>query len=63
MLLEGYAPFGHDEDTVAIYQHTANADYSFDDDAWKDVSDHAKQFISQLILVDPQKRLTAQVNY
>ncbi|KAI1385925.1 calcium/calmodulin-dependent protein kinase type I [Hypoxylon trugodes] len=58
-LLCGYTPFDRDTDFEEM-QAILNADYSFQPaEYWRGVSDHAKEFISRCLTVDPNKRMTA----
>jgi len=54
ILLCGYPPFGENSDDEVI-----RADFTFNEKYWKNVSVDAKDFIKSLIVVDPEKRLTA----
>ena len=54
ILLCGYPPFGEDSDDEVI-----RADFTFIEKYWKNVSEDAKDFIKSLLVVDPEKRLTA----
>eukprot|EP00388_Colpodella_angusta_P007921 GDKJ01022004.1.p1 GENE.GDKJ01022004.1~~GDKJ01022004.1.p1 ORF type:complete len:613 (-),score=160.07 GDKJ01022004.1:1791-3629(-) len=58
MLLVGYAPFwGSDEEVI---KKISKGDYSLEGYRWESVSPLAKDFVSKLLVVDPQNRLTAQ---
>ncbi|KAI1654383.1 calcium/calmodulin-dependent protein kinase type I [Daldinia decipiens] len=58
-LLCGYTPFDRDSDFDEM-QAILNADYNFQPvEYWRGVSDNAKEFISQCLTVDPNKRMTA----
>ncbi|KAJ1325732.1 calcium/calmodulin-dependent protein kinase I [Microdochium nivale] len=58
-LLCGYTPFDRDSDFEEM-QAILNADYSFQPtEYWRGVSDHAKDFITRCLTVDPNNRMTA----
>lgn len=42
-----------------MYYNITHGVFSFDQDAWADKSEDAKDFISRLLTVDPKKRMTA----
>ena len=56
IMLCGCPPFDGEDDNE-IYGAILNFDYEFSDEAWNDVSDDAKELVSQ-ILVDDKKRIT-----
>ncbi|KAK9760802.1 MAPK-activated protein kinase Srk1, variant 2 [Basidiobolus ranarum] len=56
-LLCGFPPF-YDEDIQALTEKVANGQYSFLSPWWDDISDTAKDLISQLLTVDPSARYT-----
>lgn len=59
-LLCGYTPFDRDT-TMEEMQAIINADYRYEPTQyWEHVSDTAKNFIDQLLTIDPSKRLTAR---
>lgn len=58
ILLCGYPPFSQDNDPTCIHQ-ICNGNYKFDAQFWDGVSEDAKDFIRQLIVVDPNMRATA----
>lgn len=58
ILLAGYPPF-HDNSEPAMFQKIRKGDFNFDDPAWDDVSEDAKDLIRNLIVIDPSKRLSA----
>jgi len=60
ILLAGYPPFYADDDTQ-LFEKIMHVEYDFDDECWDDVSDLAKNFIQQLLVQDPKKRLTAEM--
>ena len=58
-LLCGYTPFDRDTDFEEM-QAILNADYNFQPaDYWRGVSDHAKNFITRCLTVNPNQRMTA----
>jgi calcium/calmodulin-dependent protein kinase I len=58
ILLAGYPPFYADDDTQ-LFEKIMSVEYDFEDECWDDVSDLAKNFIQQLLVKDPKKRLSA----
>ncbi|KAI8833121.1 kinase-like domain-containing protein [Chytriomyces cf. hyalinus JEL632] len=58
ILLCGYAPFWG-EDQPALFEEIVACRYAFEDEDWGQISDSAKDLISKLLTVDPEKRLTA----
>lgn len=59
ILLSGQMPFA-DENRTRLYKAILEAKYSYIGKAWKDVSDSAKDFIDHLLVLDPDKRMTAE---
>lgn len=57
ILLGGYAPFEGPPDELA--QFIIRGDYEFHDKYWEDISESAKDMISNMLQVDPGARLTA----
>lgn len=59
ILLCGYPPFHH-ENQKALFKLIKTADYKFDEEYWNQVSNEAKDLISQLLVLetDDKKRLT-----
>ena len=58
-LVCGYTPFDRDTDFEEM-QAILNADYNFQPvEYWRNVSDHAKDFIKRCLTVDPNQRMTA----
>ena len=43
-----------------MYYNILNGIFNFDDESWINVSDDAKDFITRLLCVDPNKRMTAK---
>lgn len=57
ILLGGYAPFEGAPDELA--QFIIRGEYEFHDKYWADISESAKDMISNMLQVDPEVRLTA----
>jgi len=57
-LLAGFPPFMGDN-LPEIVEQIVNADYSFPSPYWDEVSTEAKDFVKKLLVVEPEKRLTA----
>mmetsp|Transcript_6088 Transcript_6088/g.8856 ORF Transcript_6088/g.8856 Transcript_6088/m.8856 type:complete len:488 (-) Transcript_6088:359-1822(-) len=58
IVLCGYPPFFGDSDT-AIFKSVISGKFSFPKSEWDSISDDAKNFISGLLQLDPNKRMTA----
>jgi calcium/calmodulin-dependent protein kinase I len=58
ILLCGYPPF-HAETEVLLFKKIMDVDYQFDPKVWCKVSDDARDFVSHLLVGDPQSRFTA----
>lgn len=58
MLLSSHRPFYHKRRKVMI-DRIMRCDYSFQKDYWKVISDEGKNFIDQLLVLDPKKRMDA----
>ena len=58
ILLCGYPPF-YDDSTAILFNMIKKGEYDFNPQYWDAVSDSAKDFISQLLCVDPTARLSA----
>uniref|UniRef100_A0A3B3T5N8 Pregnancy up-regulated nonubiquitous CaM kinase n=2 Tax=Paramormyrops kingsleyae TaxID=1676925 RepID=A0A3B3T5N8_9TELE len=56
ILLCGYPPF-YDENDTELYRQIMKGEYEFDSPFWDDISQSAKDFISHLLQVEPEKRL------
>jgi len=52
----GYPPFFHDKQ-VELFRIICRGSYSFDSPYWDKISPEAKDFVSKLLVVDPQKRM------
>jgi serine/threonine protein kinase len=59
LLLAGYAPFD-DADLKTQYERIAEADYDFDEEYWGNISEEATNFVRELLVVDPNERMTAK---
>ena len=59
ILVSGYPPFTG-EDDHEILEKVKKGKYDFDDPAWEKVSDECKQFIRQLLTINPEKRPNAE---
>lgn len=59
VLLAGYHPFSEDCDTP-LYIQIVTGQWQFDDDTWGDISDDAKDFITELLVLDPSNRMNAK---
>lgn len=62
ILLCGYPPF-YDEDgnDDNLFAQIMRGEYEFDSPYWDNISEPAKDFISNLICVDPKKRFTCKL--
>jgi len=58
-LLAGFPPFMGD-DLQEIVEQIMKADYEFPDPYWTDISAEAKDFVSKLLVVEPEKRMSAE---
>lgn len=59
ILLCGYPPF-YDENDANLFAQILKGEFEFDSPYWDDISDSAKDFISRLICVDPEKRYSCK---
>jgi len=59
VLLCGYPPF-YAQSQPGLFEKIINAEYNFPDPEWSYISDTAKDFIKNLLVLDPGKRLTAE---
>jgi len=59
IMLSGTPPFYEDE-TLALYESIKACKYNFDEDLWKNVSPEAKDFVSKILVADPQQRMNCQ---
>lgn len=58
ILLGGYAPFMENNQN-ALFFKIKRAEYEFHDRYWAGISDEAKELISNLICINPEKRMSA----
>lgn len=58
ILLCGFPPF-YDDNNKKLFALIINANYSFPDPYWSNISASGKDLVSKLLVVDPSKRLTA----
>jgi calcium-dependent protein kinase len=58
VMLCGYPPFNGSNDEE-ILEKSASCQYAFPDSEWSGVSDLAKELISQILVLDTKKRLSA----
>mmetsp|Transcript_26053 Transcript_26053/g.43400 ORF Transcript_26053/g.43400 Transcript_26053/m.43400 type:complete len:353 (+) Transcript_26053:183-1241(+) len=58
ILLCGFPPF-YDDNNKKLFALIINANYSFPDPYWTDISGQAKDLVRKLLMVDPKERLTA----
>ncbi|KAG5838864.1 hypothetical protein ANANG_G00228170 [Anguilla anguilla] len=59
ILLCGYPPFYHDNDTQ-LYRQIVEAEHEFDSPYWDSISESAKDFISHLLQKDPDTRYNCE---
>jgi len=59
VLLCGFPPF-YGESQKELFENIMNGTYDFPDPEWTDVSEGAKDFIKKILIVDPEKRATAE---
>lgn len=58
ILICGFPPF-YNEDEQELFKSIRRGEYEFLDEYWGDASDSVKDLISKLLVVNPQKRMTA----
>ncbi|XP_015794090.1 twitchin-like [Tetranychus urticae] len=58
VLLSGFSPFAGDND-IETLKNIKACDWNFDEDAFRNISDEAKDFIRKLLTRHKEKRLTA----
>ena len=58
ILLCGYPPF-HDDNHNALFRKIKKGKYQFDSPYWDHISESAKDLITKMLVVDPEKRSTA----
>lgn len=59
VLLSGCFPF-HSDNEELLKKQIANADYSFPEEQWGEISDLARDLVKRLLVIDPSRRLTAR---
>ena len=59
VMLAGYPPFWGD-DMKTILSKNLNVEFSYADMYWAHISQNAKDFINQLIVLDPEERMTSE---
>lgn len=59
ILLSGSPPFFEDE-SCDLFEKIKNAQFTFDDEIWQNVSEEAKDLIKGILKRDPSKRLTCE---
>jgi len=60
VLLCGYPPF-YASSHPALFEKIINCNYSFPQQEWQYISEIAKDFIRNLLVIEPNLRLTAQM--
>ena len=58
LLLGGYLPFD-DDDEEKVFDRTRNGQYDFRPRYWKNISNGAKDLVSQCLTINPSKRVDA----
>ncbi|KDR19560.1 Calcium/calmodulin-dependent protein kinase type IV [Zootermopsis nevadensis] len=59
IMLCGFEPFWDDTGEMAVCRHIVEGEFSFPSPWWDDISDSAKNLITQLLHIEPLKRPTA----
>jgi len=59
ILLSGTPPF-YDEDNFALFEKIKRCEYNFNAPSWNTISSEAKDFISKLLVADPNARLNSE---
>eukprot|EP00347_Sterkiella_histriomuscorum_P023654 403333852 len=60
IMLCGYPPFNAQNENV-LFKKIMECDYTFLEDDWESISKEAKDFVSQCLVLDTTKRLTAEM--
>eukprot|EP01119_Soliformovum_irregulare_P004063 TRINITY_DN15075_c0_g1_i1.p1 TRINITY_DN15075_c0_g1~~TRINITY_DN15075_c0_g1_i1.p1 ORF type:complete len:336 (-),score=98.64 TRINITY_DN15075_c0_g1_i1:48-1055(-) len=60
VLLCGFSPFGASGDASVLFDKIIKAEFEFPDPEWTNISPQAKDFISKLLVKDPQDRYSAE---
>lgn len=59
ILLCGFPPF-YDDNNKKLFAQIVNAQYTFPEPYWTNISASGKDLVTKLLLVDPKKRLSAE---
>ncbi|ODM92777.1 Calcium/calmodulin-dependent protein kinase type IV [Orchesella cincta] len=59
ILLCGYEPFWDEDGEAGVTRKIVRAEYEFESPYWDDISEPAKELVTQLMSADPDKRPTA----
>lgn len=59
VLLCGYHPFSEDIDTP-LYNQIVTGQWEFHEHSWGTITDGAKDFVTELLVLDPTSRMTAR---
>jgi len=60
VLLAGYHPFSDDITDMPLYIQIVTGNWEFHSDTLSDISETAKDFITELLVLDPSERMTAK---
>jgi calcium/calmodulin-dependent protein kinase I len=58
ILLCGFPPF-YNDNIAELFEQIMKAEYDFPHEYWDSISKEAKDFVSKLLVADPQKRMTS----
>ena len=59
ILLSGTPPF-YEEDNIALFETIKACKYDFDVETWNNVSDESKDFISRILVPNPEERMNCE---
>jgi calcium/calmodulin-dependent protein kinase I len=59
IMLSGYPPFYSERDQE-LFEQVRRGEFEMERPEWTNVSEEAKSFVSALLVVDPETRLTAE---
>lgn len=59
ILLSGTPPF-YEEDNFALFEKIKRCEYDFDVETWDNVSPEAKDFVSRILIPDPNARMNCE---
>ena len=59
ILLSGTPPF-YEEDNFALFEQIKKCKYDFEVETWDNVSNEAKDFVAQILVADPTKRMNCE---